>query len=52
MGKSWKNPAKVAIAAKKGALFTKLAREISVAACLGGGDPQYNARLALSIAQA
>lgn len=52
MGKSWKNPAKVAIAAKKGALFTKLAREISVAARLGGGDPQYNARLALAIAQA
>ncbi len=52
MGKSWKNPAKIASAAKKGALFTKLAREIAVAARLGGGDPQYNSRLALAIAQA
>ncbi|MBK8202744.1 MAG: YebC/PmpR family DNA-binding transcriptional regulator [Bdellovibrionales bacterium] len=52
MGKSWKNPAKAAIAAKKGALFTKLAREISVAARLGGPDPQYNARLSLAVAQA
>ncbi|MCB0361401.1 MAG: YebC/PmpR family DNA-binding transcriptional regulator [Bdellovibrionales bacterium] len=52
MGKSWKNPAKVAIAAKKGALFTKLAREIAVAARLGGPDPNYNARLSLAIEQA
>ena len=31
--------------AKRGALFTKLIREIPVAAREGGGDPEYNARL-------
>lgn len=45
MGKSWKNPLKSANAAKKGAIITKLAREIQVAAKMGGPDPGYNARL-------
>ena len=49
MGKSWKNPHKVAAAAKKGALFTKLAREISVSAKLGSPDPDANSRLKLAI---
>ncbi|MBX2996039.1 MAG: YebC/PmpR family DNA-binding transcriptional regulator [Bdellovibrionaceae bacterium] len=49
MGKSWKNPAKVANAAKKGAIFTKLAREIQVAAKMGGADPMYNARLRMAV---
>ena len=45
MGKGWKNPVKVANAQKKGAVFTKLAREIQVAAKLGGPDPEANSRL-------
>lgn len=45
MGKGWKNPIKVANAQKKGAVFTKLAREIQVAAKLGGPDPNANTRL-------
>src|SRR3954466_7470908 len=34
---------------KRGALFTKLIREITMAAKLGGGDPGGNARLRLAI---
>lgn len=34
---------------KRGALFTKLIREITVAAREGGGDPDYNARLRLAV---
>lgn len=49
MGKSWKNPLKTANAQKKGAIFTKLAREIQVAAKAGGADPTMNARLRLAI---
>ncbi len=36
---------KGAIDAKRGKIFTKLAKEISLAARLGGGDPEANARL-------
>lgn len=36
-------------AAKKGAKFTKLAREIQVAAKLGGPDPDSNSRLRMAI---
>ena len=35
--------------AKRGALFTKLIREITVAARDGGGEPDYNARLRLAV---
>jgi YebC/PmpR family DNA-binding regulatory protein len=38
--------------ARRGALFTKVAREISVAARLGGGDPDANYRLRLAIEKA
>jgi YebC/PmpR family DNA-binding regulatory protein len=38
--------------AKRGALFTKVAREISVAARLGGGDADANYRLRLAIEKA
>jgi YebC/PmpR family DNA-binding regulatory protein len=38
--------------ARRGQLFTKLGREISVAARLGGGDPQANFRLRLAIQKA
>ena len=35
--------------AKRGALFTKLIREITVAAKEGGGSPEFNARLRLAV---
>jgi YebC/PmpR family DNA-binding regulatory protein len=38
--------------AKRGALFTKVTREISVAARQGGGDPEANYRLRLAIEKA
>jgi YebC/PmpR family DNA-binding regulatory protein len=40
---------KAATDAKRGALFTKLIREITMAAKIGGGDPNGNARLRLAI---
>jgi YebC/PmpR family DNA-binding regulatory protein len=49
MGKSWKAAGKTENAQKKGAMFTKLAREISVASKTGGADPSMNARLRLAI---
>lgn len=49
MGKSWKNAGKSENAAKKGKIFTKLAREIMVATKAGGADPGGNARLRLAI---
>jgi YebC/PmpR family DNA-binding regulatory protein len=49
MGKGWKNPIKAENAAKKGQIFTKVAREVQVAARMGGPDPASNARLALAI---
>lgn len=52
MGKSWKKAGKLEVAQKKGAVFTKMAREIAVAARLGGGDPNSNSRLKLAIAAA
>lgn len=38
--------------AKRGALFTKVAREIAVAARAGGGDPDANYRLRLAVDKA
>ena len=38
--------------AKKGAIFTRLAREIVMAAREGGGDPETNVRLALAVEKA
>ena len=52
MGKSWKKAGKLETSQKKGALFTKLAREIAVAAKLGGGDPEANSRLKLAVSVA
>lgn len=40
---------KAATDAKRGALFTKLIREITVAAKFGGGDPTGNARLRTAV---
>ncbi len=38
--------------AKRGAVFTRLAREIAIAAREGGGDPSANFRLALAVEKA
>ncbi len=43
---------KAATDAKRGKIFTKLAKEITVAAKLGGGDPSGNPRLRTAIAKA
>ncbi len=43
---------KGAVDAKRGKLFTKLIKELTVAARLGGGDPSGNARLRKAIADA
>lgn len=43
---------KAATDAKRGALFTKLIREITVAAKMGGGDPDANPRLRTAIENA
>ncbi len=43
---------KQAMDAKRGKLFTKLAREIQIAARLGGPDPEANVRLRLALERA
>ncbi len=43
---------KAAVDARRGKLFTRLAREITIAARLGGGDPEANPRLRLAIENA
>ena len=43
---------KAATDARKGAIFTKMAREIAVAAKEGGGDPTANFRLRLAVQKA
>jgi len=43
---------KGALDAKRGALFSKLAREITIAAKIGGGDPDGNVRLRSAILSA
>lgn len=52
MGRSWIQGYKNEQAAKKGNVFTKLSKEISVAARLGGPDPDGNARLRAAIVDA
>ena len=49
MGKQWKKAGKMEASAKKGAITTKIAREIQVAAKLGGADPNFNPRLRLAL---
>ncbi len=49
MGRGWINGLKEANSAKKGQLISKLAREIQVAAKLGGPDPAGNARLRMAL---
>lgn len=43
---------KAAADAKRGKIFTKLTKEITVAAKLGGGDPEGNPRLRTAVAKA
>ena len=43
---------KAAVDAKRGKLFTKLIREITIAARTGGGDPDSNPRLRTAIQSA
>lgn len=43
---------KAAVDAKKGKIFTKLAREIETAARLGGGDPNFNFMLRMVLEKA
>jgi YebC/PmpR family DNA-binding regulatory protein len=49
MGKGWKVAGKMAAAQKKGAVFTKIAREIAVSVKLGGAEPEGNSRLRLAL---
>lgn len=43
---------KAVVDAKRGAIFTKIIREITVAARLGGGDPSANPRLRIAVNKA
>lgn len=52
MGAQWKKASKTEASQKKGLVFTKVAREIQVAAKLGGPDPAGNHRLARAISAA
>ncbi len=52
MGAQWKQAGREAAAQKKGQIVGKLVREIIVAAKLGGGDPDLNARLAVAVEKA
>lgn len=49
MGAQWKHKGRTENAAAKGRLFTKLAKEVMVAAKMGGPDPDMNARLRMAI---
>jgi YebC/PmpR family DNA-binding regulatory protein len=43
---------KASVDAKRGKIFTKIIREVTIAARLGGGDPEGNPRLRLAILKA
>src|SRR6266446_4475334 len=49
MGAQWKQKGREASALKRGQLFGKLAKEIVVAAKIGGADPDLNARLFVAV---
>jgi YebC/PmpR family DNA-binding regulatory protein len=51
MGAQWKQKGRMAAADAKGRIFTKLAKEIMIAA-RGGADPSMNARLRIAIESA
>jgi YebC/PmpR family DNA-binding regulatory protein len=52
MGAQWKQAGRESSAQKKGQMVVKLVREISVAAKLGGPDPDLNPRLAAAVEKA
>ena len=52
MGAQWKHKGRTENAAAKGRIFTKLAKEIIIAAKAGGPDVSTNARLRLAVEQA
>jgi transcriptional/translational regulatory protein YebC/TACO1 len=53
MGRGWVNAVREASGAKKGKLFTKIAKEITVAVKVGGGSsPDNNARLRAALKEA
>lgn len=52
MGAQWKQKGREQNSEAKGRLFTKLAKEVMVAARTGGPDPASNSRLRLAIEQA
>lgn len=52
MGAQWKQKGREQSADAKGRLFSKLTKEVTVAARAGGPDPASNARLRLAIEQA
>ncbi len=52
MGRGWVHGIRVASAAKKGKVFTKIAKEITVSVKLGGGEPESNARLRTALRDA
>jgi YebC/PmpR family DNA-binding regulatory protein len=52
MGAQWKQAGRVAAAQKKGLMVGKIAKEIAVAAKLGGPDPLGNARLRAALEDA
>jgi YebC/PmpR family DNA-binding regulatory protein len=49
MGAQWKQKGRTESAAAKGKLFTKLSKEIMIAAKAGGADPAMNPRLRLAV---
>jgi YebC/PmpR family DNA-binding regulatory protein len=52
MGRGWVNAIREVNAAKKGKIFTKIAREITVSVKLGGVDPEGNPRLRMALKDA
>ena len=52
MGRGWVNAVRVSQGAKKGKLFTKLSKEITVSVKLGGENPDNNARLRAALKEA
>ena len=49
MGAQWKHAGRQDAANRRGLIFGKLAKEIAVAARLGGGNPDFNPRLRAAV---
>jgi len=52
MGRGWIHGHRLVAGAKRGKLFNKLSREISVAVKMGGSNPEGNARLKMALKEA